>query len=337
MLAPQSHQNRYPWIDQLNKQTFSWASFQFIMKAKELSFLPRYKGSTLRGGFGHTFRKVCCTMQKQDCNTCLLNKSCPYAYIFETPKVDNAVPEHEAEKLPHPFVIEPPGTEQGEFQPGDELSIGLVLFGKAASLLPYFVFTIDQMGRLGLGKGRGKFELTAGFATETVTGAAKVKIFDGATQMLISDFKEWQFSDLLQVTEQYDKQNINIELITPTRILYKNGLVSEIQFGLFIRSLLRRISLLARIHCDARWDLPYQDIIAAAEQKVRLVKHRTSWYDWERYSNRQKTRMNMGGVVGSLTYEGELAPFLPLLLLGQYTHIGKNTTFGLGKYVLLEN
>jgi len=42
-------------------------------------------------------------------------------------------------------------------------------------------------------------------------------------------------------------------------------------------------------------------------------------------------------IVGTLTYEGELTPFLPLILLGQFTHIGKNTTFGLGKYVIDDN
>ena len=276
-------------------------------------------------------------MEKQECINCMLNQSCAYAYIFETPKVADTAPAHQAENLPHPFVIEPPASNQTEFQTGDEFSIGLVLFGKAISFLPYFVFTIDQMGRMGLGKGRGKFELTAGLANEDVMGTSHLPIYDGGSQMLNSNFREWQFSDLFTEALKCDNQTISIELTTPTRILHKNGLVREIPFDLFIRSLLRRISLLARIHCNAEWDLPYKDIITAAGQNVRLAEHRTRWYDWERYSNRQKTRMNMGGIVGTLVYEGELAPFLPLLLLGQFTHVGKNTTFGLGKYVVSDS
>jgi len=42
----------------------------------------------------------------------------------------------------------------------------------------------------------------------------------------------------------------------------------------------------------------------------------------------------MDGVIGKVTYEGELSPFLPLLLLGQYTHVGKGCVFGLGKFVV---
>jgi hypothetical protein len=323
MLAHEAHPNDRNWIDQLNNQTFSWARFEFTMQTQMPSFLPPYKGSTIRGGFGHSFRKTCCTMYKMECINCMLNQNCAYSYIFETPKAAENKLDYQAEKLPHPFVIEPPASRQTEFQPGDEFTIGLVLFGKAISFLPYFVFTIYQMGIMGLGKGRGKFELTAGFTNDAVTGPSNQQIYDNRTQKFFDNFKEWQFSDLLPEAKKYDKQTITIELLTPSRLLSKNRLVSDIQFDLFIRSLLRRISLLASIHCNSEWNLPYQDIIAAAQERVQLIKQQIKWYDWERYSNRQKTRMNMGGVVGTLLYEGDLEPFLPLLLLGQFTHIGK--------------
>ena len=48
--------------------------------------------------------------------------------------------------------------------------------------------------------------------------------------------------------------------------------------------------------------------------------------------------MKLGGFVGQVTYAGDLEPFLPLLRLGTLVHIGKGTTFGLGKYeVVSEN
>jgi hypothetical protein len=323
------------WTDQLHQQSFTWAAFQFTFQAKEHSFLPEYKGSALRGGFGHSFRKVCCTMQwDQQCNTCFLNQSCSYAYIFETPKVSGMTVEHQADNLPHPFVIEPPLTEQTEFQAGDEFEIGLVLFGKSVSYLPYFVFTFDQMGRMGLGKGKGRFELTHASARDDLFTDSTTEIYDGRSQMLNSNFKTWQWQDILS-NQQWDNGNqLRLKLLTPTRILNQNRIVNEVPFDLLMRNILRRISLLGRIHCESNWDLPYKAILDQAASHVKLVDSKTSWYDWERYSNRQKTRMNMGGIMGELVYEGELAPFLPLLLLGQFTHIGKNTTFGLGKYIV---
>ena len=42
--------------------------------------------------------------------------------------------------------------------------------------------------------------------------------------------------------------------------------------------------------------------------------------------------MLMGGMVGFITYEGELAEFLPLVEFCEKVHLGKQTTFGLGKF-----
>jgi CRISPR/Cas system endoribonuclease Cas6 (RAMP superfamily) len=44
--------------------------------------------------------------------------------------------------------------------------------------------------------------------------------------------------------------------------------------------------------------------------------------------------MVLGGAVGSWTLAGDLAPFWPLLYLGQWLHVGKSATFGLGRYRL---
>ncbi len=41
--------------------------------------------------------------------------------------------------------------------------------------------------------------------------------------------------------------------------------------------------------------------------------------------------MLMGGLVGEVGYAGDLAEFLPLLRYMEKVHLGKATTFGLGK------
>jgi CRISPR/Cas system endoribonuclease Cas6 (RAMP superfamily) len=46
--------------------------------------------------------------------------------------------------------------------------------------------------------------------------------------------------------------------------------------------------------------------------------------------------MKMGGFVGKVDYQGNLAEFFPLLKLGERVHVGKGTAFGLGKYEILD-
>lgn len=45
--------------------------------------------------------------------------------------------------------------------------------------------------------------------------------------------------------------------------------------------------------------------------------------------------MALGGLVGEAAYEGDFEPFWPFLVFGQWTHVGKNATFGLGRYAIV--
>jgi len=65
-------------------------------------------------------------------------------------------------------------------------------------------------------------------------------------------------------------------------------------------------------------------------ESVRVVRNQTRWHDWSRYSGRQKRQVKMGGVVGRMSYEGDIGEFLPLLVLGSRVNLGKGTSLGLG-------
>ncbi|MFH1323401.1 MAG: CRISPR system precrRNA processing endoribonuclease RAMP protein Cas6 [Methanobacteriota archaeon] len=57
----------------------------------------------------------------------------------------------------------------------------------------------------------------------------------------------------------------------------------------------------------------------------------------KRRSNRQNMEMEKGGLLGDITYEGELAEFMPFIKLGEFLHIGAGTAYGLGKYEIMED
>jgi hypothetical protein len=46
----------------------------------------------------------------------------------------------------------------------------------------------------------------------------------------------------------------------------------------------------------------------------------------------EKQEMNYSGMTGSVTYEGRLGGFIPLKELCSRLHIGKQTTFDLGRF-----
>jgi len=99
--------------------------------------------------------------------------------------------------------------------------------------------------------------------------------------------------------------------------------------------MLRRISSLNQYHGDGEPPLDYRGLVERA-RSVEIKESALTWHDWRRYSNKQDQSMLMGGMVGQVTYKGNLTGYLPLLRFCEKVHIGKQTSFGLGKIELTE-
>ena len=123
---------------------------------------------------------------------------------------------------------------------------------------------------------------------------------------------------------------IKLTIETPLRLKFNNKLQADLPFHLLVRAMLRRVSSLMNAYGDGEPDLDYRGLVQRAEN-VCMVENNLSWYDWQRYSFRQDVKMLMGGIVGSITYEGAVDEYLTLVKFCEQVHIGKQTTFGLGK------
>lgn len=289
-------------------------NYHFLCRFKTPARLPYYKGSTFRGVFGRALKRVVCALRMQECNDCILRNQCLYVEVFETPY------------LPHPFLIEPPLTPQKEYAPESPFDFKLLLFGHVNAKLAYFVYAFKEMGKIGIGsrvngqRGLFKVEYVKHQGTVLYDGKEeKITILEIPDSVILAprDFPE-------------EKRVIKVRLITPLRLKYQNRLSPELPFHILVRAILRRLSSLWETYGDGEPELDYQGLVKAAKG-VRILEDNISWFDWRRYSFRQDKAMLMGGVVGSIIYEGNLAPYLPLLELAQVVHIGKQTTFGLGK------
>jgi len=296
------------------------ANLKVVLVAHEPVHLPRYKGAVFRGGFGLAFRRVACPFPKQECAACLLREKCVWSYIFATPRPKDATVMRKYETVPHPFIIEPPADDATQFPAGAELTFNLILIGRALDYVPYFILAFEQMAEQGLGPGRARFRLTAVRQDNTT-------LYDGRTKTITAPLK----TTTLRLTAGPARiTSATIRLLTPTCIIYQGKMSRRPQFHVLIRSLLRRIGLLAYFH-DQPVTLDYQSLIGQAQEVKTAVMH-LAGYEWRRYSSRQERPIEMQGMTGTVTYEGELGPFLPYLKAGEILHVGKGTTFGMGKY-----
>ena len=309
------------------------ARYRFTLEALEELHLPPYKGSTLRGGFGHVFKRtVCFQKDAQSCDACLLKNNCPYAYLFETSPPPDAEVLRTYSDVPLPFVIEPPLDRRTHYPPGDLLEFGLVLVGRAINYLPYFVVVFRELGRVGIGRGRGKYVLQRIAAVQPLDGTEAL-VYDGVDVIVRDEDLSVSYAEIEARARMLPHDRVTVRFLTPTRLKHEGKYVERPDFHILVRALLRRISSLSYFHCGERWETDYRGIIEQAKG-VELAEARTGWVDWERYSRRQRQRMNLGGFVGQATYEGAIGPFLPLLVLGELVHVGKACVFGNGRYEL---
>lgn len=354
-------------------ESFRVAKFRFTISAKDHIRFPPYKGAAFRGGFGYVFKRVVCVTRGKQCDDCLLKQKCIYSYIFETPPPDNTEILRLYPKVPHPFVIEPPVTEKQSFEPGEEFSFQLILIGKAIDYLPYFIYTFTELGKQGIGQGRGKYNImqVEGIDLENES----VQIYNHKTQTLTNHYPviqahQFNSQSLVPVSTQemriddkmrqrqstssrilqpyeggdkgeviksdtiqwsYNNKIITISFLTPLRLRFDGHITDKIEFHILIRNLLRRISSLSYFHCGEKLGLDFKGLI----EKAKTVKQAVSdieWFDWKRYSTRQEEWMALGGVIGTVSYEGNMSDFMLFLKFGEYVHVGKGTSFGLGMY-----
>ncbi len=286
--------------------------------------LPPFKGSTIRGGFGTAFRRAVCVTRKDSCDKCILRDNCVFSYVFETPVPSNAEILRKYPKAPHPFVIDPPLSDKREFQPGEGMEFDILLIGRAVGYAPYFMLAFEMLGKMGLGKMRGKFRvISVENGGETIYSNGLMKGSVVAKNLTELD------------TERKMMKRLKITFLTPTRMLYQGERVDVPEFHVIIRSLLRRLYLLNYFHGDSEFAPDFKGLIQKAEG-VRLVKAEILDDTVVRYSTRQERKVSMLGFKGTFVYEGDIGEFYPLLKAGEIIHIGKATAFGFGKYKIEE-
>jgi len=306
-----------------------FAGYSFACILEDAAILPEYKGSTFRGIFGHALKQVVCALKRQECDECILRQKCLYASVIE-PKSWNQL---EAKKPktampPHPYVIEPDPDQRTSFAKGELFGFNLILFGEVNDSLPYFIYAFDQVGRRGIGK---KVEgQRARFALERVEVEGSSCYSKEHRKILnMGNQRDLSLENLTRASD-HGVHTVNISLLTPLRIKHQNHLEASLPFHVLVRAMLRRVSTLLAAYGAGEPDLDYQGLTKRA-QTVETIESHLSWFDWRRYSNRQDQAMLMGGIVGNVSYTGDLGEFLPLIRFCEISHLGKQTTFGLGK------
>jgi hypothetical protein len=270
-------------------------------------------------------------------------QTCPYTRIFEAPappKGSHALQDFSS--IPNPYIIEPPTPGARVLDADDDFAFHLVLVGHATEQLALIIFALQRALSQGLTRARIPADL---LQVDWVDAAGTPHlIWHIDRPVLLEHLAEITPTamNMLAANAQHtsatgqNSQSITLHIQTPLRLQSQGKPlgIGQITPRALMYAIVRRTALLMEFHAGlGGW--------SEAAQTIRQLSHSLTdtqdlrWFDWTRYSSRQQQEMTLGGVLGTWTLHGTpevLAEIYPWLWLGQWLHVGKNASMGMGGY-----
>ncbi|UFS68611.1 CRISPR system precrRNA processing endoribonuclease RAMP protein Cas6 [Geomonas sp. RF6] len=264
---------------------------------------------SVRGAFEESFREaVGC--RRGACPGCLRTGSCAFAANFaqELSRDPEGLRRHQ--KPPLPFVFRmpvlPPLPNRGK-----SLECSLTLFGSAIQHFDNYLGAAALLFR------RVGAHLSA---VELLSPGGERSPLPAGTSAADSPLPLLTAADPLSAGP-LAPDRVTVDFLTPLRLPSEGKVLRQIDFSHFARALLRRVSTVAYYYGGIELPLDYR-ALAAASEKVTCTSSTTRFTQWGKTS----------GIVGTLSFCGDIEEFHLLLLLGRAMHLGKGASFGLGHF-----
>ena len=214
-------------------QNFRFARYRFTYTVQEPLKMPHYKGNVFRSRFGYILRDIACISktEKACAEKCQVPDRCVYSKCFETPVPDDSPMLRGQPFAPHPFILQPPRSRQLEYAPGDTFTCNMILIGEAINLLPWMVFTFDQIGkrRVGLRGERGQCHLQKVESLPAYGNQDPQTIYTADTKMLTDDGLILRLDNVMDNAPNIT-DTIELEFLTHTSIKVNGKWTSNLTF-----------------------------------------------------------------------------------------------------------
>ena len=289
---------------------FPVSRFSIKFQALENIQLPKYAGSTLRGAFGHALKSMACLTASRNKGVCRCEpvERCSYRQLFDPPKKSLKF-QVRVQDIAPPFVIEAYSLPE-QIRKGDSATFYTVIIGH---------FAHQQQMMIQLAWQRA---LAEGIGQNLSKGGEQSKLIS----FNLCDQPKQCINHLSKV---------RLDLFTHARLQHRGQFLDPERFTLthFAQALVRRYLSLVETYSDIEL---HKDELSQLNDEILNLKgnHQLEWINWSRYSSRQKQKMNLDGLMGSITLENVSERLFYYLYLGQWIHVGKGCVFGLGQYTL---
>ncbi len=299
-----------------------YVDLKFILTILENTKLPRNKCSALRGGMGQMLLRQNC-VRDQKCEICDFEREC---IVRRTMYSQFEIqPKYATRGDSIGYVIE--CQDQKEyFKRGEQLEFHLLLYGKTIVYFTQFFQAFFMLGQYGLGKEKAKYQISQVMNEKDGLVADSHNLC--IQNLGICTIAEYVLERKMELSE-HGCENI-IEFQTPVTLKYQGTFLKQFQEEAIARSVIRRIY---SFDCFEENETPMLEM-DENEELPKIVHQQTEFTVIPRYSSTTNGKMELKGICGEAVFDYLSEEMMMILLAGEKLHIGKNTSFGFGKYIL---
>ena len=115
--------------------------------------------------------------------------------------------------------------------------------------------------------------------------------------------------------------------LTPLSMKYRKEYMEQFYAEALVKGAARRVQMLD-YYVGMETELP------EFTEYPRIRQQTVSPKSMKRYSGTQDSHMTLRGIIGKVSFDSMPEECLDYLIAGELIHIGRNTSFGFGKYIL---
>lgn len=306
--------------------------FEFQMAVPSGFSSSFYLGSTWRGILGWELKKLLCPFPPSTkCPGCDIRRSCPYYVLFEKKTNLQGITD-----APRGYILYAPDLSRNK-----QLSLEVTLVGYCARFIAPVLHAMAKIQNRGLGKERITFQIES-VVEDTPEGNNLLNLEKDILSQINGPFslEKW-LSGPTDVQNSY-----SLSLKTPLRLRKRGKYLDDLDLPFMFMSIARRLEALNCVFSGGQmlgkktWlelesmfrflDKPFSENELSSDSFHSFEKN-ISWDDFSRFSNRQKRKVPMGGLVGECSFNTNLAGIGQWLRCAELVHVGKGTAMGLGR------
>lgn len=298
-----------------------YTKVNFTIQFLEDTVLPEQKVSALRGGIGEMLLRANCIRDRQ-CEKCDFESECivqrtMYSKFEKKPDFVTA-----GDSIGYVMECEDYRTI---FHVGDCLKFALILFGKTIVYFNQYLQAIFSLGQFGVGKNKSRFQIlgVTNYKNEDILLENDIYM----EKYKVTTIRDYVAYRKKRLTEKGFEGRMIFR--TPLTLKRNGEFIDSFDMEAILKGVSRRIFML---NCFE--GIEVEQINADELELPNILEQKVIFAHVKRYSNRQKMPMQLRGIKGEVILSSVEEDVLEILMAGELIHIGKNTSFGFGKYVL---